>query len=749
MKKLTLIVATLLAFGLAISSFAQQQQQTSVPHAFKYQAVARNANGEVISNQNVSFRISIVQGSASGTTVYEETQQAATNQFGLANLSIGQGTLVTGSFNDILWSEGTYFVKIEFDPKGGSDFTLTSTSQMLSVPYALYSENANNVTNFPLKAALVSTNVAGPINNPETGMLVYNTATSGTEPYDVTPGYYYNAGTSLVPNWVPISSKYTSEKDHRLFVTFDSTSTTYGGITKDGACSGSGNQGSITSCPTGSDNTAFGTNTFGGRSSTNPSGTDNTAMGFDGMKSITSGNYNTAIGSEALYTNANAGANTSVGYQSLYSVVSNGDNTAIGYQAMYGSTGPYNTATGYAALKGSNTGKYNTANGFESMLDNTSGENNTGMGTGTLLNNSTGANNAASGFDALLTNVGGNGNTAQGYLALYYNTVSANTAMGDSALFKNSTGIYNTATGYNALAANTTASENTATGYRVLYTSTGANNTGDGNVVLYKNTTGNTNTGVGDSALYNNSTGDSNTAVGYDALITNTTGTKNTAIGTNANVASNNLTNATAVGFGAIVCSNNSMMFGNGNVTQWNFGWSCSSTCTPGFINVHTSAGTVSMSAGGIWSVCSDRNKKKNFAVVNGADLLNKIASLSITRWNYKWDSTDVQHLGPMAQDFYKAFGLNNDSLHITSVDEDGVALAGIQALNKKLEEENAALKAELNHQKEAQSTLKAELDQQKNSQTMLQQIQANDEKEMAELKSALNSLLKTSASIK
>ena len=141
MKRLTLIVATLLTLGISAGSFAQQVQQAIVPHAFKYQAVVRDGSGTVISNQNVSFRISIVQGGANGTTVYEETQSAATNQFGLANLSIGQGAAVAGSIGDIQWGNGTYFVKIEFDPKGGSDYALMGTSQMLSVPYSLYSEH--------------------------------------------------------------------------------------------------------------------------------------------------------------------------------------------------------------------------------------------------------------------------------------------------------------------------------------------------------------------------------------------------------------------------------------------------------------------------------------------------------------------------------------------------------------------------------------------------------------------------------
>jgi hypothetical protein len=96
----------------------------------------------------------------------------------------------------------------------------------------------------------------------------------------------------------------------------------------------------------------------------------------------------------------------------------------------------------------------------------------------------------------------------------------------------------------------------------------------------------------------------------------------------------------------------------------------------------------------------SDRNAKEHFQSVNPQEVLNQVAALPLSRWNYKEDKTQ-QHIGPMAQDFYAAFGLGPDDKHITTVDEGGVALAAIQGLNQKLEagsqklrEANAALKA-------------------------------------------------------
>jgi Chaperone of endosialidase len=103
-----------------------------------------------------------------------------------------------------------------------------------------------------------------------------------------------------------------------------------------------------------------------------------------------------------------------------------------------------------------------------------------------------------------------------------------------------------------------------------------------------------------------------------------------------------------------------------------------------------SSDGTVS---GKVFSVTSDRNIKTNFSSVNALTVLEKVAHLPIQRWNYKDDSSSLQHVGPMAQDFHAAFGLNgSDDKHISTVDVQGVALAAIQGLNQKLEQKDARI---------------------------------------------------------
>jgi len=99
------------------------------------------------------------------------------------------------------------------------------------------------------------------------------------------------------------------------------------------------------------------------------------------------------------------------------------------------------------------------------------------------------------------------------------------------------------------------------------------------------------------------------------------------------------------------------------------------------------------------WDVICDRNLKENFEAVDGRDLLERLSVIPITEWNLKAQDPSIRHIGPMAQDFYTAFGLGEDDRHISTVDMDGVALASVQALYlmvKELREENRALRARL-----------------------------------------------------
>ncbi|MDN3693744.1 hypothetical protein QWZ06_16300 [Chryseobacterium tructae] len=134
MKKLSILAASL-ASALMFSQ---------VQDAMSYQAIIRNSSNQLVSNQNVGMRFSILKGSTTGTVVYSETQTQSTNNNGLVSVKIGTGTLVSGSYSTINWGADIYFIKIETDPNGANNYTITGTSQLLSVPYALYAKTSGS-----------------------------------------------------------------------------------------------------------------------------------------------------------------------------------------------------------------------------------------------------------------------------------------------------------------------------------------------------------------------------------------------------------------------------------------------------------------------------------------------------------------------------------------------------------------------------------------------------------------------------
>jgi len=131
MKKI--VITSLMILTLTFISFAQ------APQAFKYQAVARNAVGNELINTAINVRASIRDISATGTILYQETFSVTTNMLGLFSINIGQGTIVTGLFTTIPWSTGSKYIQQEVD--FGSGYQNMGTSELLSVPYALYSAN--------------------------------------------------------------------------------------------------------------------------------------------------------------------------------------------------------------------------------------------------------------------------------------------------------------------------------------------------------------------------------------------------------------------------------------------------------------------------------------------------------------------------------------------------------------------------------------------------------------------------------
>ena len=138
MKKLITFFALLLINSVLLAI------TPPVPEKISYQAVIRNSSNELITNHAVGMKVSILQTSATGTVVYSETHTPTSNANGLITIAIGTGAVISGSFSGIDWSAGPYFIKTETDPAGGTSYSITSTSELLSVPYALMAKNVQN-----------------------------------------------------------------------------------------------------------------------------------------------------------------------------------------------------------------------------------------------------------------------------------------------------------------------------------------------------------------------------------------------------------------------------------------------------------------------------------------------------------------------------------------------------------------------------------------------------------------------------
>ena len=171
-----------LLIGLIIISFISLAQS---PESMNYQAVIRNSSGNIIANQSIGIRIKILQGSANGSTVYNETFTPTSNAYGMVSLQIGTGFVVSGSFSSIDWGNNSYFVETAADVLGGSNYSVISTTQFMSVPYALYAktsgsnyvDNSNNISIGSNNPSNFTFNSGNNINlGPQTGQEIYSGA---------------------------------------------------------------------------------------------------------------------------------------------------------------------------------------------------------------------------------------------------------------------------------------------------------------------------------------------------------------------------------------------------------------------------------------------------------------------------------------------------------------------------------------------------------------------------------------------
>jgi hypothetical protein len=434
-----------------------------------------------------------------------------------------------------------------------------------------------------------------------------------------------------------------------------------------------------------------GQNLFIGQSSgKNNSGSVNQFSGYQAGMNNTSGDSNYFSGYEAGMNNKTMNFNHFEGYKSGFSNVSGTQNVFIGPEAGYFNSG----------------GSDDYFSGVQAGYSNTTGSINQFVGFHAGFSNTTGATNMFTGFNAGFSNTSGNGNYFSGAGSGYNNTTgNTNFFEGLQSGFSNTTGSNNYISGHQAGTANTTGNNNQFIGYQAG----NRNNTGSSNCFIgyqsgYKNTTGVHNYYSGYFSGYSGTSGGYNCAAGDSAGAANT-GNNNTFLGFHADANVSGLSNAAAIGNGALVSISNTMAFGNTGTNGWAFGLSSVSAGHALEVGTTSSNGNGAyLTAGGTWTNASDRNKKENFTALDSKEILNRITTLQITRWNYIGEQKNTTHIGPVAQDFYRLFRTGSDSITISTIDPSGVALIGIQELKK----QNDLLKSELDALKKENAALKS-----------------------------------------
>lgn len=139
MKMMKITLTTLLFLTATLTIFAQS------PEKMSYQAIVRSQDNKLVKSSPIGLQIILHQGTATGTIQYQETHIATTNENGLVSLEIGTGTVQSGSFSTIAWENGPYFIEVQIDISGGATYSISGTTQLLSVPYALHAKSAERI----------------------------------------------------------------------------------------------------------------------------------------------------------------------------------------------------------------------------------------------------------------------------------------------------------------------------------------------------------------------------------------------------------------------------------------------------------------------------------------------------------------------------------------------------------------------------------------------------------------------------
>ncbi|MGZ4074553.1 MAG: tail fiber domain-containing protein [Bacteroidia bacterium] len=620
----------------------------NAPFAIPYQAIARNASGVIIPGQNIQIKVGVYSGSSSGTLEWEETHAATTDLLGLFKISLGQGISTGGgtlaSFSLINWQAALHFVKIQIDYTGGSSYISMGASQLLSVPYAFFSNNSQTSSGVSIND-LMDVDTTG-IHN---GYMLKSTGTQWKPMKDNdkdTVTFAYNVGHSTNSDSTSNALQHAGFADTVLYAYHAGS-----------AASSTNSQNSTNAAhSTYSDTANYATNFLPYSWSVNGNSV-----------SLSSNQLNVVDSNDLIFKTNNSerfhvtsSGKTGIGTatpQSAFDILGNDGLIQVGTFGSGDSTLSYTTGTHMmwyprrAAFRlgtvtgnqwsNSRIGDYSFAMGYNVM---SSGFSSSAIGDSSSVFCLSSISMGNKCFVAVLSGVDDGGALAIGDSCVV--TYTRSVAMGYHCI---SNGGY-------------------SFGYR--------NKTGAGNSFAC----GNNNNAYPGSCMAMGSYASTNGQLGSFVY---------------ADASSNAITAASANYQFIVRASGGTVFYSDPSATN----------------------GVTLFPGSGSWASVSDRNKKENFSEVNGEDVLSQLSKIKITSWNYKSQSATIRHIGPMAQDFYKAFKLGESRKKINMVDIDGVTLLALKTLYSRVNflnsyfDEMKKLKAETKNISEEQESLDKRLD--------------------------------------
>lgn len=672
------------------------------PGYFNYQAVIRDNSGNLIKDQDINFRISILSGSAAGDPVYQEQHNEQSNNLGLCNLKIGAGTNQTANFNIINWGTGSYFLKIELDENAGSDYTEMGTVQLLSVPYSLYSNNAAySVHTDTAEIAIKLQNEVLYFTDTDTLFAVKDR--NGNIVFAVYPdgaAVYVNETVKGKVGGFAVSGRSPSkavEEDY-LVVTADSTrvyvnqSATKGKVGGFAISGRSPSKGTVDNFLDLTPQNYFIGHESGQKTLNSPDfGNYNVFLGYQtGMENLT-GSQNVFIGYKTAQANTHGMSNVYIGSESGFNNTLGYDNVFIGSSSGFAnSEGINNVFLGSRSGYSNDIGDDNVFVGFESGYSNTTGIRNTFIGNKVGRANIDGSDNIFIGELSGYSNIDGSENIFIGKrTGQFVESALKNTFIGSYSGQQVSTGTENTFLGHQTGLGNTTGSQNTYIGGNA----SNRNDVGSENVSLGFNaggwSYGNKNTYIGVGAGFN-TIGDGNVFIGYDA-------------GSNDTVS-----NCLYIATHAYDDSTLALIYGKFD-NQWLRINDALGIGRNPEVNALEVEGTASKSAAGTWEANSDKRIKTDIQdIENSFETILKLRPVKFKYTDY-WRSKhtvikDQYYYNFIAQEYQQVFPesvkgsgehIEGDPDEILQLDSYNAQIVTIKAVQE-LIKENEELKARL-----------------------------------------------------